>query len=48
VRTTSSPGAIAEKRTIRSFGIEPTTLESVLPTYLSRFRAQGEYRKQAV
>lgn len=43
-----SEAAIAEKRTIRAFGVNPTTLESVLPSYLNRFRAQGEYEKQAV
>jgi NADH dehydrogenase len=43
-----SEAAVADKRTIRSFGIEPTTLEAVLPSYLTRFRAQGEYEKQAV
>ena len=43
-----SEAAIAERRTIGAFGIEPTTLESVLPSYLNRFRAQGEYAKQVV
>ena len=43
-----SEAAIADQRTIRAFGIDPTTLEAVLPSYLSRFRAQGEYEKQAV
>jgi NADH dehydrogenase len=43
-----SEAAIAERRTIGAFGIDPTTLESVLPSYLNRFRAQGEYQKQAV
>ncbi len=43
-----SEAAVAEKRTIHSFGIEPTTLEAVLPSYLTRFRVQGEYEKQAV
>ncbi|HET7718276.1 MAG TPA: complex I NDUFA9 subunit family protein [Bauldia sp.] len=41
-----SPAAIAEERTIRAFGIEPTTLEAILPTYLSRFRVHGEYDRQ--
>ena len=40
--------AIAEGRTIGAFGIEPTTLEAELPAYLTQFRVQGEYEKQAV
>jgi len=43
-----SEAAIAEKRTFKAFGFEPTTIEAVLPTYLSRFRVRGEYEKQAV
>jgi uncharacterized protein YbjT (DUF2867 family) len=41
-----SEEAIEEKRTIKAFGIEPTTIEAVLPSYLSRFRATGEYERQ--
>ena len=43
-----SEAAIAEKRTIAAFGITPTTIEAVVPTYLSQYRARGEYEKQAV
>ncbi len=43
-----SEAAIAEGRTIKAFGIEPTTLEAILPTYLSRFRVRGEYERRAV
>lgn len=43
-----SEAAIAEKRTFDAFGIKPTTLEAVLPTYLSQYRVRGEYEKQAV
>jgi len=43
-----SAAAIEEKRTIKAFGIEPTTIEAVLPSYLSRFRVTGEYERQAV
>ena len=43
-----SEAAIAERRTIEAFGIELTTLGSVLPTYLSQYRVRGEYEKQAV
>jgi uncharacterized protein YbjT (DUF2867 family) len=43
-----SEAAMAERRTIEAFGIKPTTLEAVLPTYLSQYRVRGEYEKQAV
>jgi len=42
-----SEAAIAEGRTIQALGIEPTTLEAVLPTYLSQFRVRGEYERRA-
>ncbi len=43
-----SEAALAEKRTFDAFGIKPTTLGAVLPTYLSQYRVRGEYEKQAV
>jgi uncharacterized protein YbjT (DUF2867 family) len=43
-----SEAALAERRTFDAFGIKPTTLETVLPTYLSQYRVRGEYEKQAV
>jgi NADH dehydrogenase len=43
-----SEAALAERRTFDAFGIKPTTLEAVLPTYLSQYRVRGEYEKQAV
>jgi NADH dehydrogenase len=43
-----SEAALAERRTFQAFGITPTTLEAVLPTYLSQYRVRGEYEKQAV
>jgi len=43
-----SRAAEAEGRTIGAFGIEPTTIEAVLPSYLTRFRVQGEYENQIV
>jgi NADH dehydrogenase len=43
-----SEAAKAEGRTIEAFGIAPTTLEAILPSYLSRFRVRGEYERQAV
>jgi NADH dehydrogenase len=41
-----SEAAIAEKRTFAAFGIEPDTLAAVLPTYLSRFRARGQFERR--
>ena len=43
-----SEAAIADRRTFAGFGIEPTTLEAVLPSYLTQYRVRGEYGKQAV
>jgi uncharacterized protein YbjT (DUF2867 family) len=41
-----SPAAVAEGRTIESFGIKPTSLAAILPAYLSRFRPRGEYERR--
>jgi uncharacterized protein YbjT (DUF2867 family) len=41
-----SDAARKEKRTIAAFGIEPATLASILPTYLSRFRAKGQFERR--
>jgi uncharacterized protein YbjT (DUF2867 family) len=38
-----SADAERERRTLEGLGIEPTALEVVLPTYLSRFREYGEF-----
>ncbi len=38
-----SKNAEAEGRTLQGIGIRPTLLSSVLPTYLVRFRPQGQY-----
>jgi NADH dehydrogenase len=43
--TVVSPEAIAESRTLEGLGIQPTALDIVLPTYLGRFREQGEFTK---
>jgi uncharacterized protein YbjT (DUF2867 family) len=43
-----SEAALAERRTFAAFGITPTTLEAVLPSYLSQYRVRGEYEKRAV
>ncbi|KHJ53663.1 3-beta hydroxysteroid dehydrogenase [Aureimonas altamirensis] len=40
-----SQAAKAEGRTFEAFGIQPRTLEAVLPTYLVRFRPQGQFTK---
>jgi NADH dehydrogenase len=39
-----SPAAIAEGRTFQAFGIVPETIESIVPTYLWRFRKTGQFR----
>ncbi len=38
-----SADAERERRTLEGLGIDPTALEIVLPTYLSRFREYGEF-----
>jgi NADH dehydrogenase len=38
-----SPEAIAERRTLAAFGIVPTTMQAVLPSYLWRFRKHGQF-----
>jgi hypothetical protein len=38
-----SDAAIAEHRTLAAFGIQPLPIQSVLPTYLIRFRPQGQF-----
>jgi NADH dehydrogenase len=39
-----SAQAKAEGRTFAAFGIEPTAIESIVPTYLWRFRKTGQFR----
>lgn len=41
-----SETARQEGRTIAAFGIAPTALEAILPTYLTRFRAHGQFGQQ--
>jgi NADH dehydrogenase len=41
--TVVSERARAEGRTLEGLGIAPTALDLVLPTYLARFRPQGEF-----
>jgi NADH dehydrogenase len=39
-----SAQANAESRTFAAFGIEPTAIESIVPTYLWRFRKTGQFK----
>lgn len=41
-----SQEAIKQKRTLEGMGIKPRRMESVLPTYLVRFRPQGQFTRQ--
>ncbi len=38
-----TPEAIAQGRTFAGLGISPRGVETVLPTYMSRFRKTGMY-----
>jgi uncharacterized protein YbjT (DUF2867 family) len=38
-----SPDAVKEGRTLEAFGIAPTAMDNVLPTYLWRFRPHGQF-----
>lgn len=38
-----SEQAIREKRTLAGLGISPTTMDAILPSYLWRFRKNGQY-----
>ncbi len=42
-----SAAAIDDKRTIAAFGIVPKTMEAVLPSYLWRFRKNGQFDRPA-
>lgn len=41
-----SEDAKRQKRTFEAFGIAPTGLDAVLPTYMWRFRRSGEFEKE--
>lgn len=43
-----SDAAAKQNRTLLGFGIAPTTMDAVLPTYLWRFRKNGEFDRQVV
>ncbi len=38
--------AVRENRTFEGLGIKPHTLASILPSYLSRFRPQGQFQRR--
>ncbi len=40
-----SKSAEQEGRTFKAFGIEPTLVEAILPSYLVRYRPQGQYTR---
>ena len=41
-----SPEAEREGRTLRALGIAPATIESIVPTYLWRFRKYGQFERR--
>jgi len=41
-----SDEAVREKRTLAAFGVTPTPMEAVLPSYLWRFRKNGQFDRQ--
>ncbi|HHS82132.1 MAG TPA: complex I NDUFA9 subunit family protein [Devosia sp.] len=38
-----SQEAVADRRTLAAFGIEPETMDAILPTYMWRFRPHGQF-----
>jgi uncharacterized protein YbjT (DUF2867 family) len=41
-----SDAAIKEKRTFAAFGITPTSMDEILPTYMWRFRRHGQFDRE--
>ena len=41
-----SPEAIKEKRSFAAFSIEPTGMDEILPTYMWRFRRNGQFDRE--
>jgi NADH dehydrogenase len=41
-----SDAAIAEKRTLQGLGIDPDSIEAIVPSYLWRFRKTGQFRSR--
>ena len=42
-----SEAALKDKRTLAAFGIEPTPMNAILPTYMWRFRKHGQFDRLA-
>lgn len=42
-----SDAAIKDKRTLAAFGISPTSMDTMLPTYMWRFRKHGQFDRPA-
>lgn len=42
-----SEAAAKDKRTLAAFGIAPTSMDSILPTYMWRFRKHGQFDRPA-
>ena len=45
--TDYAAGEAARDRTLAAFGIEPTPMNAILPTYLWRFRRNGQFDRPA-
>jgi NADH dehydrogenase len=43
-----SESALAEERTLRGLGIEPRSIEAIVPSYLWRYRKTGQFRRSVV
>lgn len=41
-----SDAALRDQRTLAAFGVTPTPMDAILPTYLWRFRKHGQFDKQ--
>lgn len=41
-----SDAAIKDKRTLAAFGIAPTSMDDILPTYMWRFRRHGQFDRE--
>ena len=41
-----SAEATREKRTLAAFGVKPTPMDAILPSYLWRFRRNGQFDRQ--
>jgi len=43
-----STAAIADKRTLSAFGVTPTSMDTILPSYMWRFRKHGQFDRVPV